>query len=76
MVGVVTLTSILIYLETLSQNINILFPEMMLQLAFGYALIFFGGLGVGKISEVAATEEELIKQITLNIKGQSYRSFC
>ncbi len=70
LVGVMTLasTSILIYLEALSQNIKIPLPELMLQLVFGYALIFFGGLGVGKISEVAATEKELIKQIILKDK--------
>ncbi len=73
LVGVFTLaaTSTLIYLEyleTLHHNINITFPNFILQFSLGFLLIFVGGLGVGKISEIAALEKEVIKQITLKDK--------
>jgi diguanylate cyclase (GGDEF)-like protein len=71
-VGVFTLasTSILIYLELISQSavVTIPFSSLLFQIVLGFTLIFLGGLGVGKISEIAAAEEEIIKQITLKDK--------
>jgi diguanylate cyclase (GGDEF)-like protein len=70
LVGVIALasTSILIYLEILYHNVNISLQNLLLQLTLGFILIFAGGLGIGKISEVAALEKEIIKQITLKDK--------
>ncbi|MCK4777745.1 MAG: GGDEF domain-containing protein [Actinomycetia bacterium] len=71
LVGVVTLvaTSTLIYMEIISKSVEIDFPSLFLQLSLGFALIFIGGLGVGKISQVADLEKEIIKQITLKDKA-------
>lgn len=65
---VLAVTSNLIYQETLSQNISLSLSSLLLQVSLGFVLIFLGGLGVGKISEVAAQEEKVIKQITLKDK--------
>lgn len=67
LIGAVTLglTAAIVYLESLSQTITITFPGLLIQMAIGFALVLAVGIGVGRLSEVEAREEEIIRQVTI-----------